>query len=283
MQTKDALAKLEEGLAQLLSSTEWKTFLQAQRYFHRYSFQNTLLIWAECPHATRVAGFQAWKQLGRVVQKGEKGIAILAPLIKKRSSDEESALEDRDERERRILFGFRVVHVFDVSQTSGEQLPDVLVHRLTGEAESYAHLRAACPFPVTEVDAIDSAGGANGAFYRLEQRIEIRRDLCEAHKAKTLVHEWAHGLLHGHGQDGDRTLSPERRELEAESVAFVVCDALGLDTSGYSFGYLAHWNGEEAIERLRQSGPRIQQAAHRILDVLDGLRDAPAFPHDKSA
>ncbi|MCL6633768.1 MAG: ArdC family protein [Alicyclobacillus herbarius] len=272
--TKAAMERLEKGLETLLDSAEWRKFLQFQATFHRYSFANTLLIMIQRPNATLVAGYNRWKELGRYVKKGERGIEIFAPLFRKtkakpvneeQASEEEQEKEQHDEDTERVLYGYRVVYVFDVSQTEGEPLPQVERPRiLTGESDLYGKLHKACPFPIREVKSL---GSANGRFELRTQHIEIVQTLPEAHKAKTLIHEWAHGILHNQGPL-DASCRPWI-ELEAESTAFVVAHALGLDTSDYSFGYIAGWSGKEAVNALKACGTRIQQAADRILRALE--------------
>lgn len=262
MDKKEAVAKLEAGLQSLLNSSNWRSYLSAMNLFHDYSWNNTLLIWAQMPTSTRVAGFNTWKKLGRFVKKGEKGIAILAPLVVKKK-DEETILLDESDNEK-VLVGFKVVHVFDVSQTEGAPLPEVKINQLEGDGDLYQQMLSICPFPIVESDDL---GGANGKIERANQTISILSSLSNAHKAKTLAHEWAHGLLHVTDPTGMK-LTREIRELEAESTAFIVCDALGLDTSEYTFGYLADWNGDDAIANLRKSAGRIQQAADQILAMV---------------
>ena len=267
MDKKDAVAKLEAGLHNLLQSDNWRSYLSMHKHFHNYSWNNKLLIWVQMPEATRVAGFQTWKKLKRYVNKGAKGIAILAPIIT--SKDKEDCLPDEEETKEKLLVGFRIVHVFDVSQTSGEPLPDIGIHRLEGNSDIYERMLAVCPFPVQEIEDLN---GANGMIEYTSQQISVLASLSSAHKAKTLAHEWAHGLLHVTDPEG-KQLSRDVKELEAESTAFIVCDTLGLDTSGYSFGYLVNWNGDDAVDNLKQSLTRIQKAADRILQSLPVQED----------
>ncbi|GMA59470.1 antirestriction protein ArdC [Alicyclobacillus sacchari] len=267
---KVAMERLEQGLETLLDTEEWRKFLQFQATFHKYSFANTLLISIQQPNATWVAGYNRWKALGRFVKKGEHGIEIFAPLLKKQTNKadptkEESGETPQEEENKRILYGYRVVYVFDVSQTDGKPLPSVESPKiLTGESHLYTKLQQACPFPVDEVGSL---GGANGKFNLFTHQIEIVHALPVAHKAKTLIHEWAHGLLHSNGPV-DAMRKPFI-ELEAESTAFVVAQALGLDTSDYSFSYIAGWSGKDALAALKACGTRIQQAADQILKALE--------------
>ena len=257
---------LTEGIQALTTSDAWRDHLAAQGRFHRYSFSNTLLICSQAPGATRVAGFATWKKLGRSVLKGERAIWILAPMTGRRT-------RTADDEERRPIIGFRPVPVFDLVQTEGEPLPEVC-RTLQGDdrASCYDRLVARAGAMGYTVVATELPGSTNGdcAFALRRIRIECRND--PAQQAKTLAHELAHALLHE--DTDDRPLA----ELEAESTAYVVCRTLGLDTSEYTFGYVACWagGGPEAVDRIRASGSRIQRAASVILDALAEDADAAA-------
>lgn len=273
--TQDAMKRLEEGLQSLLEADRWIEFLRFQSAFHGYSFHNRLIIWCQNPQATHVAGFHAWKSMGRFVKKGEHGIAILAPCItKKKEKDEMHAdpLDNAGELSKGNVF-FRTAYVFDVSQTEGEPIPTFPgVLSLSGDTDLYDRLRDLCPFRIVESEDL---GGANGSYTYATRDIQILSSRSDVHKAKTLLHEWAHGLLHGEPEG--RKVSKEMKELEAESTAYVVGQALGLDTSDYSFGYIATWNGKESLIQLKACGVRIQKAADEILSSLSqftALQDA---------
>ena len=270
----ELLATLADGVADLTSSTAWRAWLDVQRRFHRYSWGNTLLIAAQCPDATRVAGFHAWLRLGRHVRKGEHGIAILAPVVPR------LRVVDADSGDERLVAGrphaFRVAHVFDVSQTDGEELAPPPVTRLEGgdPKDWYTQLRDVAhslEFTVEEDYLPDDVNGdCNHALRQI--RIEVRNG--QRQQVKTLAHELGHAILHA-----DRAgLCREQAELEAESVAYVVCAGLGIDTSEYSFGYLAVWagGGEQARRAIAESAQRIQTAAHRVLDAVTPGAEAVA-------
>jgi len=270
----ELLATLADGVADLTSSTAWRAWLDVQRRFHRYSWGNTLLIAAQCPDATRVAGFHAWLRLGRHVRKGEHGIAILAPVVPR------LRVVDADSGDERWVAGrphaFRVAHVFDVSQTDGEELAPPPVTRLEGgdPKDWYTQLRDVAnslEFTVEEDYLPDDVNGdCNHALRQI--RIEVRNG--QRQQVKTLAHELGHAILHA-----DRAgLCREQAELEAESVAYVVCAGLGIDTSEYSFGYLAVWagGGEQARRAIAESAQRIQTAAHRVLDAVTPGAEAVA-------
>ncbi|MGD0834958.1 MAG: ArdC-like ssDNA-binding domain-containing protein [Candidatus Dormibacteria bacterium] len=262
----DLLATLADGVAELTNSTAWRAWLDVQRRFHRYSWGNALLIAAQRRDATRVAGFHSWLRLGRHVRKGEHGIAILAPIVPR------LRVVDGDSGDERWVAGrphaFRVAHVFDVSQTDGEDLAAPPVSRLEGSdpKDWYTELRDVAhglEFTVEEDYLPDGVNGdCNHALRRI--RIEVRNG--QSHQVKTLAHELGHAILHA-----DRAgLCREQAELEAESIAYIVCAGLGMDTSEYSFGYLAVWagGGEQARHGIAESAQRIQTAAHRVLDAL---------------
>jgi len=262
----DLLATLADGVAELTNSTAWRAWLDVQRRFHRYSWGNALLIAAQRRDATRVAGFHSWLRLGRHVRKGEHGIAILAPIVPR------LRVVDGDSGDERWVAGrphaFRVAHVFDVSQTDGEDLAAPPVSRLEGSdpKDWYTELRDVAhglEFTVEEDYLPDGVNGdCNHALRRI--RIEVRNG--QSHQVKTLAHELGHAILHA-----DRAgLCREQAELEAESIAYIVCAGLGMDTSEYSFGYLAVWagGGEQARHGIAESAQRIQTAAHRLLDAV---------------
>jgi antirestriction protein ArdC len=264
--TETLLQQLADGVEQLTSSDDWLAYLDTQRKFHRYSFGNCLLIGMQCPDATHVAGFRKWLELGRHVRKGEKGIAILAPIVHrfKRENEETGETETIVGSPR----GFRCVYVFDISQTDGDDLPELPISKLQGNdpGELYTALRevaASIGFTVQE----DYLDGPNGYCRHSDKviAVEVRNEPLQ--QVKTLAHELAHAILHEDRDAFDR----EQAELEAESVAYIVCADLGIDSSAYSFGYLASWGSNKAdvARALQASGQRIQRAVSLILGGND--------------
>jgi antirestriction protein ArdC len=264
----DCTAKLRAGIAELTSSTAWERYLRYQSAFHAYSFGNVVLIAAQRPDATRVAGYRTWQRLGRRVRRGERAIWILAPV---RTSRREPNLPPEDggasrTSRRSDIVCFRAVPVFDIGQTEGSPPPEV-VHRLTGSERSEVY-PALCSYAdelgYVVVDA-ELSGGANGECDFAARTIRVASANAVNQRIKTLAHELAHALLHA--DERDRALA----ELEAESVAFVVCAAVGLDTSAYSFGYVASWagGGDVAQAAIRRSGERIGSTASAILRGLE--------------
>jgi len=271
----DALRKaherLESAISEIVSGEDWRRMLKVASSFHRYSFNNHLLIFSQRPDATLVAGFRKWLQLGRYVRKGEKGIAILAPCKYKTSIEDENG----EERTLQQIRGFRVVHVFDISQTDGEPLDDLGALRprlLDGDAPEgvWDALVAIANGDGYEVVRHRRAG-ENGYCDFSARVMAVRPDVSPAQAVKTLVHELAHGKLHGDGAARDRDVA----EVEVESVAFVVCDALGLDTSGYSFPYVARWaNG--SVDHVKETADRVVDCVRQILAGLESrVEDAP--------
>jgi antirestriction protein ArdC len=229
------------------------------------------------PEATRVAGFNAWKKLGRSVMKGERGIAILAPmLLKQKDSANGDGAEDGEGKK---SLRFRIVYVFDVAQTEGEHLPQSPANKLSGDDDAalvaWDHLHAfavANAIPVT-LTTEGLSEGSNGAYLRTTREIRILPSNPPLQRAKTLAHELGHALLHA-----DATDSHERpiMEVEAESVAYIVMNHLGFDTGDYTFGYVALWSQEKDLDAvLRSSGARIAAATKRIITsfTLPGAGD----------
>lgn len=257
-----ALAELDQAL-QAGESETLKRYLAAMGRFHNYSFSNLMLIAIQNPKATHVAGFRRWLQLGRHVRKGEKGIGILAPLVY-RKREEDSA---PDENEGSALRGFKVVHVFDISQTDGEELPEFAA--ISGDPGGL--------LPALEQMVRDSGIELqyeelpNGTFGLSRQgQIAITTGLSPAETFSVLVHETAHEWMHDAEQR--RTLTTTVRETEAEAVAFVVCQAYGLDCSTCSSDYIQLYRG--TAETLAKSLDRIQKTATRIIDAISAPQTA---------
>lgn len=260
-----ALELLYTGVSELLNSDAWQEALKFRHRFHTYSFRNVWLIYLQRPDASLVAGYKRWQQLGRQVRKGETSLAILAPIVRK---------VDEDSEEVRKVVGFRSARVFDVSQTEGEPLPEVprpvlleadstVIREVLARAISFAMSRG---FPVEERAL---RPGVLGRYSLVDTTITLQPDLPPLQKLKTLVHELAHAVLHGDmvPTEANRV----RAELEAESCAFFVLYALGLDTSRYSFAYLASWTEEP--EGLLEAGEVASRAADAMLTVLSPLAD----------
>jgi N-terminal domain of anti-restriction factor ArdC/IrrE N-terminal-like domain len=272
---EQVLSQLADGIEALSNSEEWQRYLTMQAKFHRYSFGNVILILMQYPDATQVASFRKWQELGRQVRKGEHGIRIWAPHTRKTSdADDESITTDgesRDDGTPRI--GFHLVSVFDISQTDGDDLAADPTSLLDGEDEAglFARLAAVAEslgFGVQVAPEIDGHPGSNGLCEFGPRVITVAGNRTPAQRAKSLAHEIGHAILHA-GAAAPRGL----RVLEAESVAYVVCTALGLDTAGYSLGYILGWQDGDAAtarEAIEASGKAIQSAASKILAAVGG-------------
>jgi antirestriction protein ArdC len=230
----------------------------------RTLFQNQLLISFQNPEATLVAGFHKWKTLGRSVKKGQKGIAIFAPCAYRTKVEDDNGNEKTFQQ----LRGFRVVYVFDILQTDGDPIEDLDAIRpklLDGDApegiwEVLVAQTNAAGFEVVR----DQKRNENGYCDFVGKKIAVRPDVAPAQALKTLVHELGHALLHGDGPVASREVA----EVEVESVAYIVCDALGLDTSSYSFKYVATWSDGD-VEKIKVTGERVIHCSKRILVALE--------------
>ena len=243
-QLEKAAKLLEEGVSEVFKGGRIKEYLDVMSRFYDYSPRNCMLILMQRPDATRVASYRKWQSdFGRQVKKGEKAIRILAPVPRKFTTKEIDPDTGQEVEHEHKWTGFRAVPVFDVSQTEGEELPS-LTSRLTGGLEGFEAMRdritEAVPVPV-EFDADITA---NGCYDPVDKAIKVKGGLGEQQTIKTLLHEWAHSLLHADGaeHEGD---SRDAKEVQAEGTAYIVCNALGIDASDYSFGYVAGWGGDE--------------------------------------
>ena len=257
--------------------------------FHNYSFNNTLLIAMQKPDASLITGFNSWKnQFQRNVKKGEKGIKIIAPSPFKIKQETEKIdpqtqkpVIGRDgkpvtEEKEITIPAYQVVSVFDVSQTEGKELPDIAVDALTGDVEQYSDFFAALektsPVPIG-FEKIE--GGAHGYYHLEDKRIALDEGMSELQTLKTAIHEIAHAKLHDIDLNAPKDEQQPRvdrrtREVEAESVAYTVCQHYGLDTSDYSFGYVAGWSSGRELAELKSSLETIRSAAADIINSIDG-------------
>ena len=265
-----ALDRIGDGVRSVWESEEWAKWLRTLAKFHDYSLNNTMLISMQMPEATRVASYRSWQRdFNRHVRKGEHGIEVLVPMVvKPKPQDPEEAPRDGvDETERRRLVGFKVGHVFDVSQTEGEPLPEI-AEQVSADVNDFDSLMEAIKtvssYPIEVVDGLPPE--TNGLFSRRMGYIAVRNGMPEGQTVKTALHELAHSVMH----DADAERLPDRsmREVQAESVAYAVSAALGLDTSGYSFGYVASWAVGKTEEEMRQCMQAVRDAAKQILDRL---------------
>ena len=342
-QVREITDKLEQGIKELFESERFKEYLRTMSKFYHYSFSNTLLIAMQKPEATYVAGYTSWQRnFDRQVMKGEKGIKILAPAPYKAKEEREKIdpstqkpVLDADgkpvtETVEVMRPAFKVVSVFDISQTDGKELPDIIVDELSGSVENYAAffeaLKQESPAPIAFEDI---PGGAKGYFSPVENRIAIQEGMSEIQTIKTAIHEIAHAKLHSIDQpepepawkivmisdggtkrdflsgfaseteaneaaerEGWRFVDENRfewrleveedtsavqemrkdrhtKEVEAESVAYTVCQRYGIETSDYSFGYIAGWSSDKETKELKGSLETIRKTAAEMIDSID--------------
>ena len=286
---KEITDRLEQGITELFDSERYKEYLRVMSKFHNYSFNNTLLIAMQKPDASLIAGFTAWKnQFQRNVKKGEKGIKIIAPSpfkikqeMEKIDPQTQKPVIGKDgkpvtEEKEITIPAYKVVSVFDVSQTEGKELPDIAVDALTGDVEQYSDFFAALektsPVPIG-FEKIE--GGAHGYYHLEDKRIALDEGMSELQTLKTAIHEIAHAKLHDIDLNAPKDEQQPRvdrrtREVEAESVAYTVCQHYGLDTSDYSFGYVAGWSSGRELAELKSSLETIRSAAADIINSIDG-------------
>ena len=285
---KEITDRLEQGIQDLFESDRFKEYLQVMSKFHNYSFNNTLLIAMQKPDATLIAGYNSWKNLfGRQVSRGAKGIKVIAPSpykvkkeIDKIDPKTQKPMTDKNgkpvkEETEVTVPAFKVVSVFDVSQTEGKELPSIGVDELTGDVEQYADFfkatEQASPAPVG-FEKIES--GAKGYYSQTEKRIAINEGMSELQNLKTLIHEIAHAKLHDidlNAPAKEQADRPDRRtrEVQAESIAYAVCQHYGLDTSDYSFSYVAQWSSGRELAELKASLETIRSTASELIKDID--------------
>ena len=276
------MQSLESGVEELFTSNRYQEFLKTMAKFHNYSFNNTMLIAMQRPDATLVTSYKNWQSMGRQVMKGEKGITIIAPAPYKKMKEKEVL----DENQRPIMGTdgkpkteqvevtvphFKAVTVFDIAQTSGEPIQTLAPELLTAAVQDFDSFMQAIqkisPVPI-RFDEID--GNANGYYHNADKEIVIKKGLSESQTLKTAIHETAHAKLHDKkimeslGVEKDRLT----KEVEAESVAYCVCSSFGLDTSDYSFPYIAGWSSSREMKEMKASMDVIRKTAGEMIDQL---------------
>lgn len=276
--------QLEAGVKEVFESEQYKTYLKTMSKFHQYSFGNVLLILMQCPEASLVAGFQTWKRhFGRTVKKGEHGIQIIAPtqrsrLVKQDRLDPDTqrpviGLDGVPKQEPVFVNyqSFRVTYVFDVSQTEGKELPSYGVDELTGDVPYFDSMFSAveklAPVPIE----YRPAAAAKGSYNCLERKIYVNVGMSQVQTLKTLIHETAHALLHDSSVLDDEIPKKDRhtKEVEAESIAYVVCQHFGIDTSDYSFPYVTGWSRGKELPELKASLECISRTAAGMIDSVE--------------
>ena len=283
--------KLEAGVKEIFESEKYKTYLKAMSRFHHYSFGNVMLILMQCPEASLVAGYTTWKkQFGRTVKKGEHGIQIIAPVKRSKLVSQDKLDPDTQQPvmgpdgkpEKEPVFvqyqGFQVAYVFDVSQTEGRELPSLGVDELTGDVPNYdamfSAVEAISPVPVE----FRPASVAKGCFNHLERKIYVNEGMSQVQTLKTLIHETAHALLHARPEAADK--DRHTKEVEAESIAYVVCQHFGIDTADYSFPYVSSWSSGKELDELKASLECISKTASGLITAMESA--CPELAADKA-
>ena len=276
------LKSLETGVENIFTGEKYAQYLQTMSKFHRYSFNNTLLIAMQRPDATLVTGYRNWQSMGRQVKKGEKGITILAPAPIKRKREQEildqnhMPLLDADGNPRTeevevVIPRFKPTTVFDISQTDGEPIETLAPEELTEAVADYdlfmEAITAVSPVPI-RFDEI--AGEAKGYYHSGDKEIVIQKGMSESQTIKTAIHETGHARLHDKDIMEKQGIEKDRltKEVEAESVAYCVCSAFGVDTSEYSFPYIAGWSSNRDMKELKASMDIIRKTAGEMIDEL---------------
>lgn len=294
--------KLENGVKAVFASEDYARYLEAMSKFHHYSFGNCLLIYFQCPEAQAVAGYTTWKKLGRSVKKGEKGIQILAPCPQKILMEQDKldaqgnaviGPDGQPEKESAIIKRqrFKIAYVFDLSQTEGKELPALGVDELTGDVEGFGSIFHAVevlsPVPIH----FREAQASKGCYNHLEQCIYVNEGMSQVQTLKTLIHETAHAKLHALPVENGKIIGkPDKdgptREVEAESIAYVVCQHFGIDTSDYSFAYVTGWSRDKELPELKASLDCISSTAAEMIDALEAACPAiartPIKPQEKA-
>ena len=268
-QIDTVLEELKVGIAAVYTSDAYARYLTTMAKFHSYSVNNILLIAMQRPDASLVASLKTWNSMQRHVKKGEKGIRILVPTpVKIRKEDEDD--------EEKLLMRFKVGHVFDVEQTDGAPLPSLGVRELDEKCDRYQDLLDVviriAPVPV-RFDEIQ--GSAKGYFSPDYEEIVIQSGMGELQTLKTLVHELCHSILHNKEHMKEEKKSRETMEVEAESCAFVILKSLDetMDTSDYSFGYVASWSSDKETKELMSSLSTIRDTSREILELIENELD----------
>lgn len=282
------LKSLETGVENIFTGDKYAQYLQTMSKFHRYSFNNTLLIAMQRPDATLVTGYRNWQSMGRQVKKGEKGITILAPAPIKRKREQEildqnhMPLLDADGKPKTeeievVIPRFKPTTVFDISQTDGEPIETLAPEELTEAVADYdlfmKAITAVSPVPI-RFDEI--AGEAKGYYHSGDKEIVIQKGMSESQTIKTAIHETGHARLHDKDIMEEQGIEKDRltKEVEAESVAYCVCSAFGVDTSEYSFPYIAGWSSGRDMKELKASMDIIRKTAGEMIDELvDNLQE----------
>ena len=275
------LSQLENGIKEMFESDGYKEYLNVMSRFHNYSCNNLMLIYMQYPQATNIAGYESWRRsFNRHVKKGEKAIKIIAPEfikreveVTKKDSQGNVIYDDNGEpvkdKKMQEYISYRITNVFDISQTEGEELP-TLTHRLNSDVADFDAIVKAIedvsPVPIY----LKSYEGKSNGYYDLEKKeIHVQPDMSEAQIIKTMLHEVAHSILHDKEIGECKAEDKETKEVQAESIAYCVSNYLDIDTSDYSFGYVAGWSKGKELSELKSSLNNINKTASKLINDLD--------------
>lgn len=286
-QVRELTEKLETGVKEVFESDAYVAYLNAMSKFHHYSFGNVMLILMQYPDASVVAGFGKWKkEFGRTVKAGERGIQILAPMFRKRLVLQDKIdpqtmapiLGPDGEPEKEWVFvkrtDFRIVYVYDISQTEGKDFPSYGVDELTGDVPQYEEFLSAMetlsPVPIE----FREPEASKGCYNLLEQKTYVNEGMSQVQTLKTLIHETAHAKLHALPVENGKLIGrPDKdnhtREVEAESIAYVVCQHFGIDTADYSFRYVTGWSRDKSLPELKASLDCIGKTAAEMIEAIE--------------
>lgn len=285
-QVTELTEQLEDGIRNMMNSEDYKQYLNVMSKFTNYSFNNSMLIAMQCPEASYVAGYKSWQaNFDRHVNKGEKAIKIIAPAPYKTQREQDKIGADgkpilgKDgsplkEKVEVTIPAYKAINVWDVSQTSGKDLPEI-VHQLDGSVDGYRDLIQAIErYSPAPISYEDTGSHANGFFRPSDNTIVVQSGMSEAQTCKTALHETAHALLHN--KDADKTIAPDHRtqEVQAESVAYTVSQYYGIDTNDYSFGYVVGWSSDKDLKELQSSMETIRQTARDMISGINKELDA---------
>lgn len=271
-EVKDAFKCINDGVLNVFNSDKYKEFLESMKNFNNYSLNNMLLILLQKPEASMVCSYTKWKELGRQVKKGEKGLSILAPCphkFQKEVTEYNDCGEEVKTKKNVEYLSFNIKKCFDISQTEGDPIPQIC-NELQGEdvraKAIISTIKNICDWQIIYNNKEDM-GEAFGYCNYLSKEITIKKGISEIQEAKTLIHEYAHKLLHNPELIKDK--NRDDKEIEAESIAFVISDYFGLNTSNYSFEYVASWSKNKSPEELKLTLNNIQNTALELIEDLE--------------
>ncbi len=266
--------RLEEGVREVFESGKYAEYLKVMSRFHHYSPRNSILIAMQRPDATLVAGFQSWKKnFGRYVKRGEKAIEILAPMQFKIPRENEEDITQNSDKKELVYTTFRPAYVFDLSQTDGKELPSI-VNNLSGEVPEFNKfmdvLKEVSPVPIE----FEKLSGPDGFYSLKDKKIVIDNSMSEPQTMAAVIHEIAHSMLHDNDKlsasnDENPIKDSRTKEVEAESIAYVVCQYFGIETGENSFGYVASWSKDKELKELFSSLETIKDTANQIIDSTE--------------